>query len=166
MSVSGVSASGSSSLYQSSNPQKNIQASFKQMADAIQNGDLTGAQSAYGSLAQLLNGGQQTTQAAAQSTSQGSANPTGSFADLLNQIGSALQSGDLTGAQQALQSLQQAAQTHRHHHHHGAGPGGAQGGGSQAGQTASSSNAPGTGSSDASATTDPLAATSGISLTV
>jgi ribosomal protein S20 len=122
MSVSGVSGGTSNTAaYQTNTQQKDVRNVFKQMSDAINSGDLQDAQNAFDSLASLLNNGQQqTTSSSSQTSSNGS-----DFSNLLNQIGSALQSGDLDQAKQALTNLQQSAQAgrggHRHHHHHGGG---------------------------------------------
>ncbi|HVY98645.1 MAG TPA: hypothetical protein VHA35_04030 [Dongiaceae bacterium] len=129
MSISSVST-GTTASYTTNSQQKDVRNSFKQLADAINNGDLQDAQNAFDNLAQLLNNGQQTAQGSTTSTSGSGSD----FSNLLNQIGSALQSGDLDQAKQALTNLQQSAQAgrgHRHHHH-----GGGLGGGS--GQTATS----------------------------
>jgi outer membrane protein assembly factor BamD (BamD/ComL family) len=119
MSVSSVS-SGTSSIYSSSNTNQNDPSTlFKQMASAIQDGDLQDAQAAYSSLSALLSANQ-SSQSSSQNTSGNS------FSNALSQIGSALQSGNIGQAQQALQSLQQAGQAKHHggHHHHGGGGGG------------------------------------------
>ncbi len=87
---------------------------FTQVADAIDDGDLQDAQNAFDSLAQLLNPNQQSSQNATSSGSstQTSANGT-DVSSLISQIGSALQSGDLDQAKQALQSLQQTVCSRR-----------------------------------------------------
>jgi len=120
MSVSSVSG-GSTAAYQPNSQQKDVRNAFKQVADAINSGDLQDAQNAFESLASLLNNGQQqTTQSSSQSSSNGS-----DFTNLLNQVGTALQSGDVDQAKQALTNLQQSAQAgrggHHRHHHHGGG---------------------------------------------
>jgi soluble cytochrome b562 len=81
---------------------------FKQLADALDSGDLSDAQQAYADLSQLQDSGQGP-----------SANSNSPLAKVLGQIGQSLQSGDLTGAQQSLQSFQQARGGHHHHGHHG-----------------------------------------------
>ena len=63
------------------------------LVSSLNSGDLPGAQQAYATLSQLQNGG------------PARANPSGPFAQAMNQIGQALQSGDVAGAQQALSSL-------------------------------------------------------------
>jgi hypothetical protein len=62
---------------------------------------------------------------AATSTSQTQGSP---FQQMISQVGSALQSGNLTAAQQALSSFQQMAASGasgHHHHRHGGGAGNA-----------------------------------------
>jgi ribosomal protein S20 len=119
MSISSVST-GTTATYASSTQQKDLRNAFKQMSDAIANGDLQDAQNAFANLAQLMNGSPQPTQSASSASGGGS-----DFSNLLNQVGSALQSGDLDQATQALQNLQQSAKSGRahHHHHHGGGGG-------------------------------------------
>ncbi len=116
MSISSVST-GTTASYTPNTQQKDLRTAFKQMADAINSGNLQDAQNAFDSLAQLMNNNQQSSQTASSSQTANGNDPT----SLLNQIGSALQSGDLDQAKQALQNLQQQAQSSRghHHHHHG-----------------------------------------------
>jgi len=122
MSVSSVS-SGTTASYTTNSQQKDVRNAFKQVADAINDNDLRGAQNAFDNLAALLNGNQQGTSSSSSSSTGQSASGGTDLATLLNQIGSALQSGDLDQAKQALQTLQQTAQSGRHHrhHHHGGG---------------------------------------------
>jgi ribosomal protein S20 len=127
MSITSVST-GTTASYTTSSQQKDVRNAFKQVADAINNGDLQGAQNAFASLAQLMSTDQQQTQGTAStSASAQPASSTGNdVSNLLDQIGTALQSGDLDQAKQALQKLQQTAQSSRpHHHHHGRGAGAA-----------------------------------------
>ena len=91
---------------------------FKTLAQSLQSGDLSGAQSAFASLQQLA--GAQSASTQASTTASSSTNPIASdFASL----GQALGSGDLSSAQQAFAKLQQDMQgVHGgHHHHHGHG---------------------------------------------
>jgi hypothetical protein len=67
---------------------------------SINSGDLAGAQQAYAAL------------------SQNPAATKGPLASTLQQIGTALQSGNIADAKQALGSLQQQFAAHRGHHHH------------------------------------------------
>jgi len=101
---------------------------FKQLASALQSGDLAGAQKAYSALQQL----QQSSQSGGQSSSQQQANSGNSpIQNDFAALGKALSSGDLSGAQTAFSQLQtdmQAAfqngasggvqSAHHGHHHH------------------------------------------------
>ena len=113
MAISAISSSSTSAIG-SSNPWADFRKSFLTLAQAINAGDLSGAQQAYSALTQL------------QSSNQGlNPDPNSPFAQALNQIGQSLQDGDISGAQQVLASLQQQAQgAHKHHHHHHGGSGG------------------------------------------
>jgi hypothetical protein len=68
------------------------QQTFAALVSALKSGDLGGAQSAYASLSEIQD-------------SRRFANPNGTFAQAMSQIGQALRSGDLSAAQQALSSL-------------------------------------------------------------
>jgi hypothetical protein len=85
---------------------------FKALGQALQSGDLKGAQSAF----QALENDIQQSQAAMQSSSAaGQNNP---IAQDMNTIQQALQSGNLDAAKQAFQDLQQRLAAHHGHHHH------------------------------------------------
>ncbi len=119
MTISAISSSGASFV---STIQKDRQA-FNQLANALQSGDLTAAQSAYNTLA-----------------SSPMAQGNSPFAQAIQQIGQDLQSGDassLADAQKVMSSLQQARG--HHHHHHG---GGGEVSGSSNSSTASGTNPP------------------------
>ena len=125
---------------------------FQSLASALQSGNLSGAQSAFSSLEQDLPGISQVLQAGANSSASGtSTNPIG---QALQSLSSALQSGDISGAQQAFASLQQGLQAtqgtghaHRgHHHHHSSGVNGSNG-------TNQTSNTDSDGDSDGSSST-------------
>jgi hypothetical protein len=100
------------------------QSLWAQLAQALQSGNLAGAQAAFGSLQQSLGGqgglatpASQTAAAAASASQTAPADPMGQdFAAL----GQALKSGDVQAAQDALTKLQQDFQALRakHHHHH------------------------------------------------
>jgi len=100
-------------------PRQQWQQDFQSLAKALQSGDLSGAQQAFQALQQLRSNASvsptgQTGQA------KSSSNP---LSTDVSALGSALQSGDLSGAQAAFSKLQQdmqalAATHHRHHHHH------------------------------------------------
>jgi outer membrane protein assembly factor BamD (BamD/ComL family) len=124
-------------------PVQQVQQDYLQLANALQSGSLTGAQSAFTALEQALQtqSGTSTTAAATSATSN---DP---IANDLSSLSQALTSGNLTQAQSAFSQLQtdiQAAQqsgasqaqnatqpqkfqtdeSHRHHHHHGGDDGG------------------------------------------
>ena len=95
MAISGVLLASATSLQNPNDPRQQ----FLQLAQAINSGDLTSAQQAYGQLTQTLG-----------NNSNGSNSRTSNdpFSQALAAIGQSLQSGDIQGAQQALASLQQA----------------------------------------------------------
>ncbi len=96
MSISALSSNLVTDLSQPQwqNPFKEIRQDFQQLASALQSGDLSGAQTAYSSIQQLL-------QANTNSSSSSSPNTLQSdFAAL----GQALSSGSLTQAQSAFRS--------------------------------------------------------------
>jgi hypothetical protein len=112
------------------NPQQYLQIrnDFQTLAQALQSGNLSAAQSAYSSLQDQQNG----TQAPGGNSAISSA---------FSSLGQALQSGNLSAAQQAFSSIQTAAQSAQQAHgggHHGGGDGG------------SSQSASGSSSSDSS----------------
>ena len=117
MSVSGVCASTNSyqSTLQSNFKQR--QQDFQSLADALQAGNLPGAQQAFAALQQDRSSSPRV--AGVTGTSQaGQSNP---IRQDIQALQSALQSNDVAGAQQALttfqQDLQQAGQGQGHHHH-------------------------------------------------
>jgi hypothetical protein len=126
---------------------------FKQLASALKNGDLAGAQTAFKALQQLLQGNQTGGQSSNGQQAGSSNNPIQSdFAAL----GQALSSGDLSGAQSAFAKLQtdmQAAvqnnasgavqSTHHGHHHHRHASSASDTDSSTADQTASTASTPG-----------------------
>ena len=123
MSVSGI---GSSTMSQSQSvwqaQQQQWQQDFQDLGTALQSGNIANAQQDFQSLMQGLSG----SSSAAVASSTGSSSTSGtSLSQDLTALGSALQSGNLTAAQQAfqtltqgLQSLQQTQGAHHHHHHH------------------------------------------------
>jgi hypothetical protein len=94
MSTSAVSSS--SLLQELQGFYQNRQADVKQLGNALQSGDLNGAQQAYNTLAALGRGGPFAGSQAFSNSSRGQA---------FNAIGQALQSGDLAGAQAAFSTL-------------------------------------------------------------
>jgi hypothetical protein len=108
------------------NPVQQVQQDYAQLASALQNGNLAGAQSAFAALQQALQT-QSGTNAAATTTSAGSNDP---IANDLTALGQALSSGNLTQSQSAFSQLQNDIQAapqsgtsrpEEHHHHHGGG---------------------------------------------
>jgi soluble cytochrome b562 len=129
MSISSI--SGSTNTYQAyqTSGQNNfaqLRQAFQALASTLQSGDMTGAQNAFATLQQLLpnsSAGNQT-----QNGQQGSNQSP--FATDLNAVGQALQSGNVSDAQEAFAKLQQDMQSIQgHHHHHINGSAGTQGSG-------------------------------------
>jgi DNA-binding FadR family transcriptional regulator len=112
MTITGVSSTSTASFTQPSSIERST---FRDLVDAIQSGDLATAQSAFTSLTQA-------------DPNILTSSPLGQD---LSAIGQALQSGDTTAAQQALDTLRADAQKigsgHHHHHHHGNRAGATQG---------------------------------------
>ena len=129
MAISGVSLASATSFQNPNDPRQQL----LQLAQAINSGDLTGAQQAYAQLTQTLGN---------TSTSNSTSGiPSDPFSQALAAIGQSLQSGSIQGAQQALASLQ--AQGGRGHHHHGGGR--HSDAGSNANASTTALTAPGTG---------------------
>jgi hypothetical protein len=111
----------------SSNPlRQQLQQDFQSLAGALQSGSLSGAQSAFSSLIQLLPNSSSAvnsqTQTTATSSVSSSSNGTSStITNDLSALGQAIQSGNLTGAQNDFTKLTQDMQSigggHHHHHH-------------------------------------------------
>jgi hypothetical protein len=113
------SLNGSDSLKQKS------QQDIKSLANALQSNDLSGAQNAFASLLQLLSTASSSANSQKQSTTvsaSGSSNGTSSITNDLSTLGQAIQSGNLTSAQNDFSKLMQDMQAigggHHHHHHH------------------------------------------------
>jgi len=116
-----------------------VASNFNALGQALQSGDLSGAQQAFTSLLQSAptTGASSTASQSSASTSSSASSSAG--ADLVS-LGQALQSGNLAGAQQAFTNLQQAMQAAApaggHHQGGGAGKvGGASSGGASDGAT-------------------------------
>ena len=130
MSISGISSS--SDYYQSylTNRADSLRQQSKQdlnsLAEALQSNDLSGAQNAFASLLQLFpnssSSANDQTQSAATSSASSPINYASSITGDLNVLGQAIQSGDLTSAQNDLskltQDIQSIGKSHHHHHHH------------------------------------------------
>ena len=123
MAVSGVCTS-------TNNDQSTVQSNFKQrqqdfqnLADALQAGNLQGAQQAFAALQK----DRSSSSSVAGVTGTSQAGQSSPMRQDMQALQSALQANDLPGAQKALttfqQDLQQVGHTH-HRHHHGGGPGG------------------------------------------
>jgi hypothetical protein len=129
MSVAGIFSS--SALAPAQNFFQQRRADLQQLAQALQSGDLSAAQSAFNALTALSQTGSSTAASSTASTGSASSSSSGPFrnpqlAQDFTAIGTALQSGDLAGAQQAFATFQQDLQNvqasgghFRRHHHHG-----------------------------------------------
>jgi soluble cytochrome b562 len=102
---------------------------FKALGQALQSGDLAGAQQAYATLQQDLQTAEQPAAGSSGSTSA-AASGAGKLAQDFGALGQALQSGNLADAQHAYATVQQDAQKaqgayghHGHRHHWGGGQG-------------------------------------------
>ena len=126
---------------------------WQQLSQALQSGNLQAAQQAFATLPAERQPGRVHLLRVHQSYSS----TTSSSQNPLQALAQALQSGNLSAAQQAFSQLQQAGSTH-HHHHHGQGGGSASAAsGSGTATTASaaattSASISGTSSADAAAT--------------
>jgi hypothetical protein len=150
MSISGISNSYNQlQLNAATNP---YQQQFQQLSNALQSGNLSAAQSDFATLQQAFSQSSSTTPStSATSTSASVTNP---IAQAFSQLGSDLQSGNLSAAQKDFSTVQQDIQSQsgsgsrvRHHHSHGGGGGGGSNTQStllqdlsQVGQTLTSSN--------------------------
>jgi hypothetical protein len=130
MSITSVSAGSnyysSTTTQSTSSPRSN----FRNLFQSLQSGDLAGAQQAYAAIQQSLPANAGATSAASAAGSSTASQPVSAIGSDFQAIGQALQSGDLSAAQQAFAKLQQdgqsAIQAHgggHHHHHHGSGAG-------------------------------------------
>jgi len=97
---------------------------MKSLEDALLNGDLSGAQSAFAALQQTVTNVQSSTQSNSIVTQLGQSSST--LGQDLQSLSNALSSNDLAGSQKAYAKLQQDIQSahqagsasHGHHHHH------------------------------------------------
>ena len=124
MSVAGIAGNiltAISGLGNHQNRFQQIRTEFQQLGQDLQSGDLAQAQSDFTTLSQNLPG---LTQNASTPTSATGVNPGNSIAQTFAQLGQALQSGNLSAAQQDFTTIQQDAQQNSgqhvglHHHHH------------------------------------------------
>lgn len=151
MTISGISAN--STLYQTSQTTFNTQRrqDFQKLSQALQSGDLSSAQQAFAQLQQGAPGVGQTQ--GSQQNGQNSQNGS-PFSQDIAALSTALQSGDIAGAQQAFAKLQQDAKATHHAHHH------------RHGQAAASTQTTGTSqATTADSTSDPTAIGSQLNIT-
>ena len=94
----------------------NLRDAFKSLAQALQSGDLQGAQQAFATIQSAWSARTDTTQTSQNTQPTNGSNST--VQDAFNSLGKALQSGDLQGAQQAFGTLQSTFAAHRGHHRH------------------------------------------------
>jgi hypothetical protein len=134
-SMTTLSINSANSYYQYAQTANQRQTDFQNLGNALQSGNLAGAQNAFAALQQNLpNNSSQ--QAGAQS------NPSNPVATDFQNLANALSSNNLTSAQQAYAQLQQdlkSLQGHHHHHHHGGDSGSSESQGTS--QTSPSGNA-------------------------
>lgn len=107
--ASGVSGAGQTlSLQRPQGPGKEIRAGIDQLKTAIQSGDLEAARSAYGSLSTLQSQRSAVTGSAAASSAASSTGTAGDRKDplstLLETVGAALETGDISQVQQAFET--------------------------------------------------------------
>jgi hypothetical protein len=130
MSISGISSDPTVSQNYASNPLQQIRKHFAALKTSLKSGDLTAAQNAFATLQKDMQaiGQAQSSQQTAATTATPASSPLDTD---LAAIGTALQNGDLQGAQTAFKTLQkdmqqmrqtqggqQTQEAHRHHHHH------------------------------------------------
>jgi outer membrane protein assembly factor BamD (BamD/ComL family) len=103
---------------------RQIKTEFQQLAQDLQSGNLTAAQSDFATLSQNLSGASPGAAATNSTTGVNSAAPTNAVTSAFAQLGQDLQSGNLQRAQQDFTNLQQdlaqasSQQVGRHHGHH------------------------------------------------
>jgi len=119
MSVQGVSGTTNPYLSNVQGGYSGAGSAFKNLVSALQSGDLTGAQNAYSALQSVFQAN-----GVAQRTSSTSSNGEQSQVSTdFAALGKALQSGNISAAQDAMkklaQDMQSSRRAHHHHHHHG-----------------------------------------------
>jgi hypothetical protein len=121
MSISSISSYNS--LYQANvqNIYQQEQQNIANLGNALQSGNLSGAQQAFSAFEQVLNSSQNENQTQKAPITPGTIGNNSVSSDL-SALGNALQSQNTTSAQtafnQLLQDLQGAQKGHHHHHHH------------------------------------------------
>ncbi len=121
--MSGLSISSLNNYYSSvyaQNSPSAAQTDFQNLSQALQSGNLAGAQSAFAALQQSYQSQNPTSSSASSSSSTSSSNP---ISTDLTSLGNALNSGNLSAAQTSFSQLEKdmQAQGGGHHHHHGGG---------------------------------------------
>lgn len=88
-------------------PPDEVKSAMGSLAQSLQSGDLSAAQDSFSSLAQLLGPGSDPNSSGSSGTSSTSAasSPQDLFKTMLSSLSTALQSGDLSGAQKAFSSM-------------------------------------------------------------
>ncbi|MHB8347777.1 MAG: hypothetical protein ACYDHM_11450 [Acidiferrobacterales bacterium] len=159
MSISGISTDSSAAVQNSIQGQfQQRRADFQQLGQSLGSGNLAGAQQAFSTLLTLMQsqsgGSNNGSVPAAGGNSSPVAGGNGSpLSAELAQIGQALQSGDLSSAQQGYATLMQQMHGLGHgHHHHGGSPQGV-----QSAQILSAVGSNGDGDSDGSSTVNVMA---------
>jgi len=113
MSVAGIASNLLSYVNSSQSRASQVQAEFQQLAQDLQAGNLTQAQSDFAALSQ--------------NSPAGTVGANTSVSQAFNALGQDLKAGNLSAAQQQFsniqQDFQQASQAVHHHHHHGGGGG-------------------------------------------
>jgi ribosomal protein S20 len=113
MSVQSVSSSTNPYLSATQASSSNLRSDFNNLITAIQSGDLKSAQTDFSQIQSAMQSVQGT---------QSNGSQQSQFSTDLAAVGSALQSGNISGAQDALkklgQDMQSAGKAHHHHHHH------------------------------------------------
>ena len=121
MSISGIPSNSNAFPAPATNSQSQFRASVNDLAKALNAGDMSAAQSAFLAIQQLQPAPLASSTNSGASASTGAPNSLG--ADIAT-LGKALQSGDLSSAQDAFKKVQQDLKSvhHGHHHHkHGGG---------------------------------------------
>ncbi len=119
MNVSSISSGNNSYQASISSEYQQRRQDFKALQNALQQGDLSGAQSAFASLQSNISGLSKPQNSSSNANSQQN-----QAKQDFQALQTALQSGDLTSAQKAFATLQQdmkTARASRGHHHHRAG---------------------------------------------
>jgi outer membrane protein assembly factor BamD (BamD/ComL family) len=108
MELSGVFSNGSSSGINS--VKQNFRQAFQNLAQALQAGDLSGAQKAFAQI-------QQEWSSIGKEGNRGGTGESNSQNSLFQGLANALQKGDLSSAQQIFSQIQQNMKAHHHHRH-------------------------------------------------